>query len=343
MEFAQYQLGLYVQDDWTINKMLSVSLGLRQELQNTLDDSLNLAPRLGFTWAPNKWTVRGGFGIFNDWYDASVYEQTLFVDGTNQQDIVVLRPGYPDPYSGGILSETLPPSVIRAMSGLSMPHLKQASVGLERTWGNLRLQTSYMIQRGTDTLRSINANAPLPITGRPDESVGNITQIESSGRTEADRWQVNLNFARPERRFFMGLNYILAHAKNYADSPLSLPSNSLDPDVDWGPAAQDIRHRVFGMVSFGLPMKLRAFLNTQYQSAAPYNVITGLDNNGDSVTNDRPAGVGRNSARGSDELEPRRTPEPQLLVRPAAADQRTGRARRRTRHPAGRTGRARRR
>jgi hypothetical protein len=299
VEFSQYQLGVYVQDDWTISKQLSLSLGLRQELQNTLGDRLNLAPRVGFTWAPNKWTVRGGFGIFNDWYDASVYEQTLFVDGTNQQDVVVLRPGYPDPYAGGILSETLPPSVIRAVSGLSMPYLKQASVGIERNWGDLRLQTSYMIQRGSDTLRSLNANAPVPGEGRPDETTGNITQIESTGRTEADRWQVNLNFAKPQRRFFMGVNYILAHARNYADSPLSLPSNSLDPDVDWGPAAQDIRHRVFAMASFGLPLKLRAFLNTQYQSAAPYNVITGLDNNGDSVTNDRPAGVGRNSARGS--------------------------------------------
>src|SRR5204863_6487545 len=124
-------------------------------------------------------------------------------------------------------------------------------------------------------------------------------QIQSSGRADADRLQVNVNFARPQRRFFMGVNYILAHAKNYADSPLSLPSNSLDPDVDWGPAAQDIRHRVFGMASFGLLFKSRSFLNTQFQSAAPYTVITGLDNNGDSVTNDRPAGVGRNSERGS--------------------------------------------
>ena len=300
VEFGQHQLGVYAQDDWTISKALSVSLGLRQELQNTLGDRLNLAPRIGFTWAaPRKLTFRGGFGIFNDWYDASVYEQTLFVNGVNQQDVVVLQPGYPDPYAGGILSETLPPSVIRATSGLSMPHLKQASVGLERNWGDLRLQASYMVQRGTDTLRAVNANAPIPGVGRPDATVGNVTQIESTGRTESDRLQVNLNFARPQRRFFMGLNYVFGHARNYADSPLSLPSNSLDPNEDWGPAAQDIRHRVFGMASFGLPMKLRAFLNTQYQSAAPYNLITGLDNNGDGVNNDRPAGVGRNSARGS--------------------------------------------
>ena len=40
-------------------------------------------------------------------------------------------------------------------------------------------------------------------------------------------------------------------------------------------------------------------MNVQGASAAPYNITTGFDNNGDTVFNDRPAGVGRNSARGA--------------------------------------------
>jgi hypothetical protein len=34
-----------------------------------------------------------------------------------------------------------------------------------------------------------------------------------------------------------------------------------------------------------------------YASAAPFNVVTGADNNYDTTVNDRPVGVGRNSAR----------------------------------------------
>ena len=34
-------------------------------------------------------------------------------------------------------------------------------------------------------------------------------------------------------------------------------------------------------------------------SALPYNIITGFDNNGDTVINDRPDGVARNTARGA--------------------------------------------
>jgi len=40
-------------------------------------------------------------------------------------------------------------------------------------------------------------------------------------------------------------------------------------------------------------------LNVQGASALPYNVTTGLDANGDTIFNDRPAGVSRNSARGA--------------------------------------------
>jgi hypothetical protein len=298
IDFGQYQIGIYAQDDWTINKKLTVSVGVRQELQNTLDDPLNLAPRVGFTWAPNKWTFRGGWGVFNDWMDSSVYEQTLLVNGINQSDLVILRPGYPDPLESGTAS-VLPPSIIRLQSGLSMPHLQQASIGLERSWGDFRVQSSYMMQRGHTALRSGNANAPVPVLGRPDPSVGNITEVAATGRYNVDRWQVNGNFAQPQRRLFVGVNYIFSNTKNDADSPLSLPSNSLDPDADFGPAAQDVRHRLFVMAGFGLPMKLRMMWNSQFTSALPYNIITGLDNNGDSVTNDRPEGVGRNGARGS--------------------------------------------
>jgi hypothetical protein len=193
----------------------------------------------------------------------------------------------------------LPPSLIRDADGVRMPWLQQASIGVERNWGGLRLQTSYMVQRGYDQLRSRNVNAPSPATGRPDPLVGNITELESTGRLNVDRWQVNLNFARPERRQFFGVNYILSRTLNDTNSPLSLPADNFDLDAEWGPSPQDARHRVFAIAGFGLPKSFRVMLNSQFTSALPYNIITGLDANGDGQTNDRPAGVGRNSARGA--------------------------------------------
>jgi hypothetical protein len=97
----------------------------------------------------------------------------------------------------------------------------------------------------------------------------------------------------------LGTFYVLSSTKNHADTPLSLPADSRHPDAEWGPAAQDARHRLFTMVNFPLPKGVRGNIMSQAQSGLPYTIITGRDDNGDGVSNDRPAGVGRNTARGA--------------------------------------------
>ena len=104
---------------------------------------------------------------------------------------------------------------------------------------------------------------------------------------------------RPERRLFLGANYQLARVYTFADSAFSLPANNYDLAAEWGPASRDVRHRLFSFLAFPLPKKLRGSIMTQAQSASPYTVITGIDTNRDTVLNDRPEGVGRNSSRGS--------------------------------------------
>ena len=95
------------------------------------------------------------------------------------------------------------------------------------------------------------------------------------------------------------MNYTLGRVKNHADSETSLPANNLDPDAEWGPSRQDVRHRLQGTVNVPLMLGLRANVNVNAQSATPYTITTGRDDNGDGVSNDRPAGVGRNTARGT--------------------------------------------
>lgn len=299
VDYSQFQGAWYVQDDWTPSKKLSVSLGVRHEMQSHLDDRWNFAPRVGFTWTPGKYTVRGGYGIFNDWYESNVYEQTLRVNGVTQQEIVVRNPIFPDT-TGGAASSPLPPSRYLASALLEMPYLHQASIGVERTlFETLRLMTSYTMMRGRDQIRARNINAPLPNGLRPDPTLGNVTEIDSTGRTEIDRFMVNVNYAIPEKRFFMGGNYQLSRANNYSDGAFALPADNYDLEAEWGPSGQDVRHRMFAMVNFGVPWAMRLGIFTQAQSASPYNIITGFDGNGDTVVNDRPAGVGRNAGRGS--------------------------------------------
>src|SRR5690606_32218601 len=159
------------------SRAFSVSLGLRQEIQTQVNDAWNLAPRAAFTWTASRTTtVRGGYGIFYDWYDSVLYEQTIMVDGEHMVDLVVEDPGFPAAEGGGT---RLPASIIRS-SSLTQPLIQQASIGLERqltSWAQLR--TDYMWTRGTNTLRSVNVNAPVDGV-RPDETAGNISEIQSS-------------------------------------------------------------------------------------------------------------------------------------------------------------------
>ncbi|HEV2836522.1 MAG TPA: carboxypeptidase regulatory-like domain-containing protein [Pyrinomonadaceae bacterium] len=301
VNYRQYQFGWYIQDDFRVRKNLTLSYGVRHEFQNHVDGKFNLAPRLGFVWSPKKngsITLRGGAGIFYDWFTAQTYEQTLRVDGQRQRDLVVTSPGFPNPFSGG--SQTiLPPSRIQTDPDLQIPYIIQASLGLETNpWKLFRLTTNYQYQRGVHLLHGRNLNAPVPDLGRRDPTAGNITNIESSAYQSSHRLMVGIGPAKFVQGLFWNVNYLLMKNTNEADSPFSLPSNNFDLRADRGPAATDFRHLLSGFISKRLPAGFAISTIFQTTSALPYNITTGFDDNGDTVINDRPVGVGRNSARG---------------------------------------------
>ncbi len=296
VDYSQVKAGWFLQDDFRLSRTLQISLGVRQEIQTQVDSRFNLAPRAAFTWnASKKTTVRGGYGIFYDWYESNLVEQTIRVDGTHQVDVVIQNPSFPVGSGGGT---RLPGSLIRSAS-LGQPIIHQASVGFERPltgWADMR--ADYMFTRGYDSLRSINVNAPVNGV-RPDPTAGNISEIQSSGKRASDRATVALNMRYAPRRILGSVMYQLGSQRNYADGPLSLPSDSNHPNLDWGPAAQDVRHRVFFNFNSPIGQGVRLSLGMQGSSALPYNLTTGFDTNGDTVFNDRAAGVERNSARGA--------------------------------------------
>ncbi|HWQ32738.1 MAG TPA: TonB-dependent receptor [Blastocatellia bacterium] len=298
----QYQFGWFIQDEWRVRKNFSLNFGVRHELQTNLDDKNNLAPRAGFAWSPfkdGKTTLRGGGGIFYDWFGAATYEQILRVNGQRQNDLIIRNPGFPDPFAGGT-AITLPPSVIRRDAALQMPYVAQASIGVERELPRgMRLMTNYFYTRGLHQLRGININQPLPGLGRPDPTQGNITQIASVANSFTHALMFNLSWNNLPKRIFLAMNYRLSKTTNESDSPFSLPVDSYNLRAERGPASNDIRQMFFVMASFPIFRALRAGTTFNYLSAPPYTITTGFDNNGDAVINDRPAGIGRNSARGA--------------------------------------------
>ena len=93
-------------------------------------------------------------------------------------------------------------------------------------------------------------------------------------------------------------NYTLGYAYNDTDGAFSLPANNYDLRSEWGRAGQDTRHRFFTGVNFRTLWGINVNGIINAASARPYNITTGFDENGDTVTNDRPAGVKRNTGIG---------------------------------------------
>jgi hypothetical protein len=235
--------------------------------------------------------------VFYDWLDADTFEQTLRVDGTRQQDLVVRNPGYPDPYNGGATTEFLPPSKYALARGLLMPRRTMVNVGVgEQLSRILAANVSVMHSTGTNRLRGRNVNAPFADGMRPDPAAGNITEVESTGRLRGTSVNAGVNLSIPTRRTFLLANYSWIQQKNDADGPFSLPADSHDLSGEWGPAAGVPHHLFSGIANTTLPRNIRVGVAATARTGLPYNITTGRDDNGDTVFNDRPSGIRRNSA-----------------------------------------------
>jgi hypothetical protein len=100
--------------------------------------------------------------------------------------------------------------------------------------------------------------------------------------------------------FFWSAMYMYARTLTDTAGALSLPADNFDLRGEWGPAPGDMRHYFSAMLNRRVLFKgLSVGVTFNAASATPYNVTTGFDDNGDTVSNDRPAGLARNGARGA--------------------------------------------
>ena len=285
---SPWRIGAYVQDDYRVRKDLTLSGGVRAEHQSPIE-GLHLGPRAGVAWSPFRsgaTTIRGGAGVFFDWFDALAYEQALQLDGSHQTI---------DTISATV---ALPPGRVRLSDDLLQPRLFDARIGVEQTLPHdVRLNATIGRRRGTHELRGINVNAPVGGV-RPDPGSGPVTEIRSEATSESASLSLNVNYAPSRRRVFVAATYVLGRSTNESDGALSLPADSHGLASERGPAPGDVRHRFTSLFSTPIAGRMRLGLAARVQSALPYNITTGRDDDGDTVSNDRPAGVSRNTGRG---------------------------------------------
>jgi protocatechuate 3,4-dioxygenase beta subunit len=302
--FLEKVIGVFVEDNIRLKPNFSLYLGLRYYFQNYFhDDPDNFAPRLGFAYAPaanSKTVIRGGAGVFYDRSGPTPIGDLLHFNGVNLRRFIVDQPLVSYPINPAVLAQ-VPTSLVTLNSHSRIPYTLQFSIGVERqVTAKSTASAVYIGNRGIDSFRSIDANAPVLIGGNflyPNPALGQDRQIQSEGHLKGNA--LELTFRGKPNKYFAGqIQYTLSRTYNNTSGITYFPANSYDPSADWGRSDNDRLHK-FDLLASSQPTRFFTFgVGLSLYSGKPVNIITGADDNHDGIINDRPPGIGRNTLPG---------------------------------------------
>lgn len=198
------ELAAFVQDVWKPRRDLTLSLGLRYDVQSfakppvrnpdpqllaagidtgrLATDKDNLGPRLGLAWNLDPKTVlRAGYGLFYGRTPAIMVGTAHSNNGVNVISIRVagaLAPTYPAVLSAPPAGAAgVKPSIFFFDPGYENPEVHQASLGIERALGeDLAVSASYQFVAGRKLQRSRDFNLGTPVaTEVPIQGGGSLT------------------------------------------------------------------------------------------------------------------------------------------------------------------------
>ena len=271
-----------------------------------------------------KTVVRLGFGIFYDRIGENIALQVERFNGLNQQQFVVSAPLPDDEIrksaaAQGLTTDQLQSELSRAALARTLLSSFPGVPPNDLLAGFARAQTTRLLapdatapysyisglivtRQLTKTstlnvffqtydsrhvLRSRNINAPLNGV-RPRLDLGNVNQFETSATQSMRQLTVSMS-KQFNRALSLTANYTIGKAQSDADFG-GFPMNQYDLEGEYSRTSFDTRHRFMLFGSLGIPF-LKLSLNPMIiaNTGRPFNIITGLDDNGDGIINDRPA------------------------------------------------------
>jgi hypothetical protein len=287
----------------------------------TWPSTRSLVPRLGAAWSPagRTFSAHAAYGRFYDNHLTSIPGVTDVVDGSADGiRTLVLRfprtvPAWNAP--GRRLPEaavgSFPSLAITIDPNLETPYADHATFGLRQQLPALfSLSVDFIRARGRNQVGTLDYNPLVPELGpdrRPGDDVRNgiavpgtsasILQYTSFG----DTWYRGLAISLARRfdgRSHLLASYTLSKAEDSSTDyqnafipqdtgkgrdphdPRGLPIG-FNPALDRGPSLQDQRHRLVLSGSSLLPGAVQVSSIVTVASGRPYNILAGVDLNGD--------------------------------------------------------------
>jgi hypothetical protein len=344
----------------TFNVGLRYDLEVNPEVLGT--DPNNFAPRFGFAWAPgqaNRWVVRGAYGIYYSPTYAQYANVADTLSGSQIRQVLIPLTGFPlvtNPRTGrpvtssdiyqtllasGVIGNrpilesdlqqfglqvapNLPGRVVFGSDPVINAYSQQASLEIERAFGDYSISAAYNFNRGAHIGRTRGRNLfytgrqpdGRPTFGRFDLTIlqHNVFAYEANSFYHAGILQLQ---KRLRRNFGLNVHYTWSKAIDEStdfNSDFS-PHDQLNARAERALSAFHHAHRVVANAVIESPLqpgRTRSLANNvlggwllapiiQYNSFRPFNILAGVDILGDGyITNKRPHMAGRNLGRGPD-------------------------------------------
>jgi len=321
------RIAAFVQDDWKPISNLSVSLGVRYDLDTNGNDpdfqqpvlgingrkvdSTNIQPRLGFSYDINgkgEFLARGGVGLFTGRYLMVPLFTELQQNGitgrisyTNLNGALLGVPALTlDPNNPQNTGIRLPPSIGLLAPELKAPQSTQATLGLTSKLGSTGLffdvEGVYMKGRDEIAIRDVNWSGNATHI-RPITSYDQVNEYTNDGRSEYKALVFSLNGnIRGGHVVTASVTFASKHNVNddfSPEFPTGYPSDPANMNAEYGRARSYERVRIVVSGVARLPWQISVAPVFEYGTGQPWTQRLGYDYNLDEKTGDRLPGVDR--------------------------------------------------